>query len=84
MKPENVLEKLEQQYRITEAEKSFKFIVSLRDNRNVSDSIRFAAAQDIQDRVFGKPKQSTDITSGGRSLIDILQEVHGDAGSKDA
>ena len=81
-KPGTVLREMDQAYRIVEAEKSFRFMVGIRDNAKVPWGIRVEAAKDIQDRVFGKPKQSTDLTSGGKNLADILKEVYSESGSQ--
>ena len=51
----------------------------IRANTRVTPSYMVQAASFLADRAFGKAHQSTDITSDGRSLLDILKEVHGDA-----
>lgn len=61
-KPETVLKQMEQDARITEAQASFTFVCTVRDNQKVPWGIRLAAAQDIQDRVFGRPKQAVEHT----------------------
>lgn len=51
----------------------------VRAKTGVTPSDMVQAASFLADRAFGKAHQSTDITSDGRSLLDILKEVHGDA-----
>lgn len=71
--PETVLREMDQAYRLKEAQKSFIFICKMRDNPEVPHGIRLAAAQDIQDRVFGKPKQAVE-HSGTVSLEQVIGE----------
>jgi hypothetical protein len=58
LSPKTVLKKLEQEQRIEAAEEAFKFELHLMRDGKVTPSVRMACAQDIQDRVFGKAKQS--------------------------
>jgi hypothetical protein len=52
-----------------EAEKSLAMMVNLRDHSK-NESIQFAAAKEIMDRVWGKPRQTQEITEKpGRSIV---------------
>lgn len=59
--PKTVLARLALAELDEEAERSIRFIVNLRDNPKASWGLRMAAAQDIIDRRFGKPKQTNTI-----------------------
>ena len=76
MLPKNILKKAQIDAKVYQSEKSFEFVCAMRDNKTVPWGIRLAAAQDIQDRVYGKAKQAVDVTSNGRSLVQILAEVN--------
>ncbi|TXH41554.1 MAG: hypothetical protein E6Q97_37365 [Desulfurellales bacterium] len=43
-----------------EAQKSLDFCIALRDNVGAKNDIRLAAAKEIMDRVWGRPKQSVE------------------------
>jgi hypothetical protein len=76
-KPENVLKEMELKARIKKAEEAFQFEYDVMNDKSVPWGIRLEASKDIQDRVYGKPKQVTDFQSKGKSLLDILYEVYG-------
>jgi len=71
--PETVFKEQELAYRVDQARKSFEFVCKLRDNPNVHWGLRLDAAKDIQDRIFGKPKQALE-HSGTLNLEQILAE----------
>lgn len=52
-----------------EAVKSLEFIKSLRDDENQPSGVRFDAAKEILDRVWGKARQSVDVTANGINLV---------------
>lgn len=59
-----------------EAEKSIRFMVKLRDDTKVGASVRFAAAQDLIDRRFGRAKQSVGLSNDGQPLtVTIIPAV---------
>jgi hypothetical protein len=71
--PETILKDMEVEARISKAQDAFEFEYKLLNNPKVPWGVRLAAAQDIQDRVFGKPKQATTVTFT-KSLPEILKE----------
>lgn len=71
-KPSTVLARLAIAELDEEAEKSIRFIVNVRDNPKWPKFIRFAAAQDLIDRRFGKPKQAVSV--GGDAASPIIIE----------
>lgn len=52
-----------------EAEASLAFVVSVRKNTKHPIAIRFAAAIDIMDRVWGRAKQRTELTGARGGAI---------------
>jgi len=69
--PETVLARLAIAELDEEAEKSVRFIVNLRNDQDAPMSLRFAAAQDIINRRFGKPKQIQEV-AGHMTLEQLL------------
>ena len=57
-----------------EAEKSLQFVVQVRDNDSVPFTARLEAAKIVMDRVWGKPRQTSE-AKGGATEIDLAEIV---------
>lgn len=69
----NELRKLSMSERIEQAEKAFNFLCNVVNNETYPLSARIEAAKDVQDRVFGKPKQAVE-HSGNLTLEGLLSD----------
>lgn len=77
-KPETVLKRIEQEKRILLAQEAFEFEVQLMRDPSTPKGIAMACAQDIQDRVFGKPKQGVE-HSGTVTLEQLIIDSQANA-----
>ncbi len=61
--------------KVEEADASFAFLVTVRDNNRWPKSLRLEAAKEILDRVLGKPKQATE-NEVGEETRKLLREFY--------
>ena len=75
LKQSTILKRLAIEKAGDEAEKSLQFCVDLRNDEYEPKSLRFAAAQEIMDRVWGKSKQQIE-SPAFSEIIDLMRKKY--------
>ena len=73
--PKTLLARLSIKELDEEAERSIRFLVGVRDNHLVPWVVRVHSAENLIDRRFGKPKQTTEIEGSIDLSADKLLEI---------